>query len=181
MPASVIVLNGGSSSGKSTLARILQNRLREPWLSFSVDTFVSALPPSLEAAEDGIRFDSDGTVTPGPSFRELETAWMHGIAAMARAGAHIIIDDVFLGGREGQERWRAALRGLEVLWVGVHCDPEVAGAREAARGDRIAGMARAQALIVHQGVEYDVAVDTTAMAPAACARAIADKVARPSR
>ncbi len=181
MAASVIVLNGGSSSGKSTLAHSLQNDLREPWLSFSIDTFVSALPPSLESTEDGIRFDPGGTVTPGPTFRELETAWMEGIAAMARAGARIIVDDVFLGGREGQERWRAALRDLEVLWVGVRCDPEVAEAREAARGDRIAGMARAQALIVHQGVDYDVVVDTTAMDPAACCRAIADKVAKASR
>ncbi|KJY30199.1 hypothetical protein VR45_28250, partial [Streptomyces sp. NRRL S-495] len=34
----VIVLNGGSSSGKTTLARALQNLLPDPWLAFSVDT-----------------------------------------------------------------------------------------------------------------------------------------------
>ena len=101
---------------------------------------------------------------------------MEGIAAMARAGARIIIDDVFLSGSAAQGRWRAALRGLNVLWVGVRCEVGVAEARESARGDRIFGMARSQALIVHEGIDYDVVVDTTSNEVAACAHEIAARV-----
>jgi chloramphenicol 3-O phosphotransferase len=42
-----------------------------------------------------------------------------------------------------------------------------------ARGDRIAGMAASQADLVHQGVEYDLEVDTARAEALDCARAIA--------
>ncbi|MFG2823006.1 chloramphenicol phosphotransferase CPT [Kitasatospora sp. NPDC048365] len=159
MRTQVIVLNGGSSSGKTSLARGLQDLLPDPWLAFSVDTLVDALPARLREGGEGIAADTD-TVAVGDTFRRLDTAWAHGIAAMARAGAHVLVDDVFLGGPASQARWREALAGLGVLWVGVHCAPAVAAAREAARGDRATGMAAAQATAVHRGVHYDVEVDT---------------------
>jgi len=169
----VIVLNGGSSSGKTTIARCLQAILPEPWLRFSVDDLVDALPPSLLDAGDGIGFGSQGQVAVGDGFREAEAAWMAGVAAMARAGARLIIDDVFLGGAASQHRTRASLAGLDVLWVGVRCDPGIAAAREAARGDRVTGMAASQATTVHEGVAYDVEVDTSHAESPDCARAIA--------
>ncbi|MFG2139647.1 chloramphenicol phosphotransferase CPT [Streptomyces sp. NPDC048650] len=172
----MIVLNGGSSSGTSTLARALQEALPRPWLTFGVDTFVDGLPPALTAAPDGLVLAPGGEVTTGPVFRTLEAGWRHGIAAMARAGTGVILDEVFLGGHESQARWRAALHGLSVLWVGVHCAPEIATARERARGDRVAGMAAAQAALVHRGVGYDVEVDTGRRTPADCARRIAAHV-----
>jgi chloramphenicol 3-O phosphotransferase len=70
---------------------------------------------------------------------------MTGIGAMARAGARIIYDDVFLSGAESQARLQAHLDGLSVFWVGVHCDAKVAAGREIARGDRVVGGAAAQA------------------------------------
>ena len=109
----------------------------------------------------------------GPAFSALDAAWTAGIAATARAGAHVIIDDVFLGGPHSQGRWQRVLADLPVLWVGVHCDPATAAAREAARGDRTPGMAALQATLVHQGVAYDLEVDTTHTDPAECARVIA--------
>jgi chloramphenicol 3-O phosphotransferase len=128
----MIILNGGSSSGKSGITRCLQAVLPDPWLD--------------------------------------------GVVATARAGARIIIDEVFLGGAAGQQRWQKALGGLDVLWAGVRCDGEVAAGREIARGDRVQGMAASQAEVVHQGVFYDVEVDTTHTEALACARAIAAHV-----
>uniref|UniRef100_UPI00055E2D73 phosphotransferase-like protein n=1 Tax=Promicromonospora kroppenstedtii TaxID=440482 RepID=UPI00055E2D73 len=55
----------------------------------------------------------------------------------------------------------------------VRCDPVVAGRREAARGDRVPGMAAKQADVVHQGVAYDLEVDTTRTASPDCALTIA--------
>jgi chloramphenicol 3-O phosphotransferase len=95
---------------------------------------------------------------------------------MAHAGARIIIDDVFLGGAASQQRWRKALGGLAVLWVGVRCDGAVAAGREVARGDRTQGMAASQAEVVHEGVFYDLEVDTTQMESLLCARTIAARV-----
>ncbi|MEV7953423.1 chloramphenicol phosphotransferase CPT [Streptomyces sp. NPDC087532] len=172
----MIVLNGGSSSGKSGIARCLQAVLPEPWLAFGVDTLVDAMPVSMRASDAGIEFAPDGEVIVGPEFRTLETAWIEGIAAMARAGARVIVDEVFLGGAESQRRWQKALDGVGVLWVGVRCESEVAAAREVARGDRVTGMAASQADVVHRGVLYDLEVDTTRSESMECARIIADRV-----
>ncbi|GGS34362.1 hypothetical protein GCM10010253_04840 [Streptomyces badius] len=166
------MLNGGSSSGKSGIARCLQAELPTPWLAAAIDTFVDSLPASLRSAGEGIEFAADGGVAIGEEFRRLETAWREGVAATVRAGAKVIIDDVFLGGPASQEPWRKALTGLNVLWVGVHCEGAVAEAREIVRGDRPRGMAAAQAEKVHRGVSYDVEVDTTHMESLACARTI---------
>lgn len=176
MTIRVIVLNGGSSSGKSSLLRALQWELPQPWLAAAVDTFVDSLPPSLLDTEAGIDFGADGEVSVGADFRRLEAAWSAGVAATVRAGAPVIVDDVFLRGKVSQDGWRRALSGLEVLWVGVRCDAAVAAEREAARGDRVAGMAASQAEVVHEGVEYDVEVDTASATPQECARAIVARI-----
>ena len=169
----MIVLNGGSSSGKSGIARCLQAILPDPWLTFGTDALVQAMPASMQASDAGIEFAPDGGVNVGPEFRTLEAAWMEGIATMARAGARIILDEVFLGGAASQQRWQKALGGLNVLWVAVRCDSAVAAGREISRGDRIQGMAVSQAELVHRGVIYDVEVDTTRTEALECARSIA--------
>ncbi|MEO3802315.1 chloramphenicol phosphotransferase CPT [Nonomuraea sp. B1E8] len=176
MTTNVILLNGGSSSGKSGIARCLQAVLPDPWLALSVDTMVDAMPASMRASESGIEIAPDGAVNVGPEFMALDAAWTEGVAAMARAGARIVIDDVFLGGAGSQERWRKALDGLDVLWVGVRCESAVAAGREIARGDRPQGMAALQAEVVHQGVTYDLEVDTTRTESLECARVIAARV-----
>lgn len=121
-------------------------------------------------------FAADGEVSVGADFRALEAAWMDGVAAMVRAGARVIVDDVFLGGAASQQRWQKALGGLAVLWVGVRCESAVAAGREVARGDRIQGMAASQADVVHEGVFYDLEVDTTHAESLVCARTIAAHV-----
>ncbi len=176
MTTQVIVLNGGSSSGKTGIARCLQAILPRPWIRIGVDDLLDALPPSLMGSGSGVAFERQGEVTLGDGFREIEAAWMTGVAAMARAGARVIIDDVFLGGGASQERVRAHLDGLQVLWVGVRCDPEIAAGREVARGDRLGGMATLQAEAVHQGVTYNLEVDTSLTESLQCARAIAARV-----
>ncbi|MFE4794549.1 chloramphenicol phosphotransferase CPT [Streptomyces sp. NPDC056708] len=172
----MIVLNGGSSSGKSGIARCLQAVLPDPWLAFGVDTLIQAMPASMQASDAGIEFAPDGEVVVGPDFRTLETAWIEGVATMARAGARVIVDEVFLGGAASQQRWQKALGGVQVLWVGVRCESAVAEAREIARGDRVTGMAASQADVVHRGVFYDLEVDTTRSESMECARIIADRV-----
>ena len=173
MSTRLIVLNGGSSSGKSGLARCLQAVLPQPWLTFGTDSLTEAMPAALTTSAEGLAISADGSVTVGPEFRELESLWLIGVVAMVRAGARIIVDEVFLGGATSQQRWLDALAEVPALWVGVHCDPSVAAGREIARGDRVPGMARAQAALVHQGVRYDVEVDTTHTESIDCAKIIA--------
>ncbi|MGH3303124.1 MAG: phosphotransferase-like protein [Streptosporangiaceae bacterium] len=142
MTTQMIILNGGSSSGKSGIVRCLQAVLPDPWLAFGCDSFVAAMPATMQASAAGIVFAADGGVSVGADFRALEAAWMDGVVAMARAGARVIIDDVFRGGAASQQLWQRALGALAVLWVGVRCESAVAAGREVARGDRIQGDGR---------------------------------------
>lgn len=175
MTETIVVLNGGSSSGKSSIARSLQDLLGPTWLTLGVDDLIEALPLGGEPSgvPDSVGFGADGSVTVADDFRRAEAAWYQGLAAIGRYGPGLIIDEVFLDGRASQERLADALGDLGVLWVGVRCDPEVAAAREKGRPDRVAGMARLQAGQVHAGVSYDLVVDTTNCSAADCASSIA--------
>ena len=177
MNVSVIVLNGGSSSGKTSIARALQDALQpDPWLTFGIDDLIRAMPESLGTAGGGLDLRPDGSIVVGEGFRRLEAAWHRGLAAMADAGARLVLDDVFLDGADAQGRLRDALGDREVLWVGVRCSADEAARRERGRGDRVTGQARDQAERVHEGVTYDLEVDTTATDAGTCAATITARV-----
>ena len=176
LEAQVIVLNGGSSSGKTSIARALQESLPGTWLTFGVDTFIEALPGRGDSLKSGISYGPDGTVVVTEQYKRLERAWYSALHTLAHSGANIILDEVLLSGGEGQRRLQSAFDGVPMLWVGVRCDLEVAAARECSRGDRVPGMARLQASRVHDGVVYDIEIDTTARYPEACAQLLADFV-----
>ncbi len=176
MTTRIIVLNGGSSSGKTAIAHCLQAILPDPWLRLGVDDLVEALPPSLTDSGAGVAFGGQGEVSVGEGFIAMEAAWLTGIAAMVRAGARVIVDDVFLSGGTSQARMRLHFASIEVLWVGVRCERAIAAGREIARGDRVPGMAASQADMVHRGVRYDLEVDSGRMPAIDCARMIAVRV-----
>ena len=174
MGVEVIVLNGGSSSGKSSLATCLQEQLDGTWLALGVDDLIRALShgPLDRGAGGTLTITPEGSVVVGDAFRAAELAWYEGLAAMARTGTGLIVDEVFLSGGASQARLRTALEGLTVVWVGVRCAAAVAEVRELQRGDRIIGQARDQVERVHRGVRYDIVVETDNATPGDSARAI---------
>lgn len=188
----VIVLNGASSSGKTTIADALQDLLDDSWLIFGIDTLISALPLSLlDMHEDaiinarprehdvhpgGISFGADGEISVGPEFRRLEAAWRTGLSTIAGTGTRLILDEVFLEGARSQDRLREALAGRTVAWVGVTCDTDTAIQREQARGDRVIGQFERQNQRVHDGVHYDLVVDTTSQTADEAARQIVERL-----
>ena len=170
----VIVLNGTSSSGKTTLARAIQERLLpEWWLVLGIDTIITAMPWRKFGDPDGHTIHADGAIETGPGWQSATDQWRTSIGALARAGANLILDEVFLQGADDQHDWQHTLEGLDVAWVGVHCDVETATQREAARPDhRAPNLARHQSTVVHEGVRYDVVVDTTSREPHELAGAV---------
>lgn len=170
----VILFNGGSSSGKSSLTAALQRVLPGVWLRFGVDTLVDACPPSL-LSSDGLDLAADGSVHVAASFTVVEEHWMGGLARMAELGARLLIEDGFISGPAAQRRWRTALAQVSTGWVGVRCDPAIAARRERARGDRTAGMAERQAESVHLGIDYDLVVDSTDRRPDDLAEDVLDR------
>jgi chloramphenicol 3-O phosphotransferase len=147
----IILLNGASSSGKSSIARELQRQLPTPFLHLSIDHL------------------RDSGVLPLERFRSKEFAWAdarenffigfeRAVAAFAGAGNDVIVDHV-IETREWRERFDAVLSGCDVFLVGVHCPLEELERREAARGDRPLGDARRDFFMVHEHCAYDFEVD----------------------
>jgi chloramphenicol 3-O phosphotransferase len=161
-PGRVVVLSGGSSAGKTTLGRKLQETLDGSWLLLGVDVLLWMLPPRLMRSAEGVAV-KNGVISRGDEFMRIFSAFRDGVAAMAKGGVDLLIDEVMLEGATDQQMWNESLGGLDALWVGVRCDPDVAAAREAARGDRPPGIARRHATTVHDGVRYDLEVDTDAL------------------
>lgn len=176
----IILLNGVGSVGKSSIAKALQRIAREPFLHMAMDNFIDTMPPALFEAPDGMVFTPgthDGRpsieITVGPAAERAFRGMRFAMAAMARQGNNLIIDDVLIGNDAAE--YREALAGLTVHWVGVFAPLDVLEERERRRGDRDIGLARWQFDRVHQGIRYDLEIDTSGATPEECAERIKDE------
>jgi chloramphenicol 3-O phosphotransferase len=153
----VILLNGASSSGKSTLAVALQDALDEPFLHVSSDRLVSAGILPRRRAESG----------PFSWRNEMRPRFFAGfhacLPAFAWAGNDLIVDHII-----EYPAWRRMLAhhlaGLDVYLIGVHCALDEIDRRERERGDRQKGEGRTHvtADAIHTFGPYDLDVDTSA-------------------
>jgi chloramphenicol 3-O phosphotransferase len=181
MAGRVVLLHGTSSSGKTTVARAVQTASDEPWVRLGIDAFWGAIDErwmehGVRAAE-GCAWTEDAMIVPGPVGERLAAGMRAALAAFARAGNDLIVDDVFID-PAWLDGWRKELAGLEWLLVGVLAPLDVLEEREQARGNRILGEARAQVDVIHRGIVYDLTVDTAVQSPEECAGAILGALAR---
>ena len=181
---SIIFLNGASSAGKTTLGRALQDSLNEPYLLMGLDTCLAMVPaqwsggPMGAHREQGFQYvdlpDENGKPVSGLSYGPVGLRMLEGfhraVREFVQAGNPVIIDEMMLG-PEARDHWFATLAGLDVVSVGVRCDLDELERREVARKGR-AGLARWSEERVHEGMAYDLSVDTTAQAAEACAHHI---------
>lgn len=179
-PACIVLLNGAGSAGKSSIARALQAIVATPFLHVQMDAFLDMLPAAYQDHPDAFAFETgeqDGApaleIRSGPVGERLMRGMRRAVAALAAAGNDLIVDDVMLG--DEMADYEALLAGFRVCKVGVFAPLDVLEAREAARGDRMIGLARWQVDRVHAGRTYDLEVDSAALTPAECARAIAER------
>ncbi len=170
----IVLLNGVGSVGKSSIAKALQKIAVEPFLHMAMDSFIDMMPPSLFEAPDGMTFVPglhDGKpsveIKVGPAAERAFRGMRFAMAAMAREGNNLIIDDVLLGNDAAE--YAEALAGLTVHWVGVFAPLEVLEERERRRGDRDIGLARWLFDRVHAGIRYDLELDTSRTTPEDCA------------
>jgi chloramphenicol 3-O phosphotransferase len=181
--AQIILLNGSSSSGKSTLARALQRRMDPQPVVTGLDAFVfGQMPPPWHNAPHGVYFSqrSDGAVPIhlGPGGQAMARAFHRSVAAMADCGLSVIVDDVLFEPWLLPD-WLDSTVGRSVAFVGVHCELAEAERREVARGDRRPGQVRSHFDVVHAHADYDVTVDTTRTDPRTCAEQILLALAEP--
>ncbi len=179
----ILMLNGASSSGKTTLLRLLQDRLAEPYLEAGIDKFIWMLPeryldvPYWHEIFEYRWYEQDGQrrleICAGPQGKTLFSGMHQAIAALARSGSNILADHVLI-----EPEWVAEcarlFTGLPAYLIGIRCSLEILEEREARRKDRTLGQARAYHEKVHAHGLYDLEVDTGSDQPETCARQIID-------
>ncbi len=170
----IIYLNGPSSSGKSTLAKRLQDAFQEPFLVIGIDMVISLMPEKLNDWHNNIKTagfswqpvkDIKGKVVAykfekGPFGERMVQAFRDITVTLARSGHYIIIDDVSFG-KQQVDKWRNALKDFNVLWIGLTAPVEILEKREKERGDRKINSSARQAERVHVDVKYDLMFDTS--------------------
>ena len=123
----VLVLNGTSSAGKTSLAKALQAVLPEAYLHVQLNAFRDMEPPGywkdLDPATSELRIEA------------LCRAMHAAVAAHARHGQHVIFDTV-LDRASVARYFEEDLRPLAPLLIGVTCAVDELERREQARGDR---------------------------------------------
>jgi chloramphenicol 3-O phosphotransferase len=180
----LIVLNGTSSAGKTTLATSLQKRFSTPVQVSGVDTFLALQPDSMFAppgsgvATDGFTWcpvqvegQQAWAVRPGLKGEALMRAVHAYWAACAAEGIAQVIDHVLLSeamALDLQER----LADFDPMYVAVRCPLDVVDQRERDRGDRLLGQGRGIGATVHDFLTCDVDVDTSVLRPEEAADAV---------
>ena len=156
----VILLNGASSSGKSSLAVAIQVALPEPFLRMSPDLLRPGIPRVLD--DEGRRLAWWTSARP-----KFLAGFIGAVAAMAAAGNDLIVE-LIVETAWHRQQFAHSFAGGDVYVVGVHCDLAEIERREIQRGDRRIGEGRAdiEQLRIHAFGAYDLDVDTTTGHPA---------------
>ncbi len=153
MIGKIILLNGASSSGKSTLARGLQSTLDEPFWHFSIDHLIAANVLPKGRIEDG-EFP----------WHDLRPHFFEGfhrcLPALAAAGNNLIVEHI-VETEAWMHRLLRLLSQVDVFFVGVHCPLPELERREIERGNRRVGEARADFETTHAFGIYDFEILST--------------------
>jgi len=149
----VIVVNGPSSVGKSTLMRTFADRAVTPFACLDEPMF-GRPPARFTAWPDTLGPHVDGVLA--------------GLTAAARCGNQFLVSAAGIA----QARFEAALDDVETLYVGLDGSLDVLVQRQLEQVDKFGGLAE-ESMHVHDGWRYDLRIDTVAESPETAARLLA--------
>lgn len=188
MSGRIVILNGAPRSGKSSIARAMQEALPGSWINLGVDAQNASLP---EALRPGIGLRPGGEKPElEPTVVRLYRALYASIAAHAHQGFDVVVDvghhDAYSRPLDILPQCARLLDGFEVLFVGVYCPIETIMARRNAdpqgfyaHGPGIPAPVQRWQDAVHLPGLYDLSVDTCTMTSQDCVTRIAAALADP--
>jgi chloramphenicol 3-O phosphotransferase len=167
----IILLNGTSSAGKTTLAKSVQDGLNAAYYHVCSDDFVHMTPRQILHDD----FNRQMGLT--------QEIMRETISLFSDRGHHVIADDVIVDLPEVnwlQDYYRR-FEGYPVLFVRVDCPLVELERREKARGDRQIGHARWLLQHLDLRVPYDLVVNTGEMSTEQCVEEIRRMLDHPER
>ncbi|GAB5488152.1 MAG: hypothetical protein Pars2KO_17220 [Parasphingorhabdus sp.] len=170
----IIILNGVSSVGKTSVAKAIQNHAEKAFVHIQMDDFLEMLPRRALGNRDGLVFERIDSQTIDVQFGDLVQRALAGmrsaVASMAECGNNIVVDDVFFADEDSE--YRRLLEPYDYRLVALFAPLEVIQTRERMRGDRDIGLAKGQFEIVHKDRVYDLEFDTSKKFPDQIAKEI---------
>jgi len=161
----IIILNGVSSAGKTTLAKTLQNRLSQPYFNMDVDVFARMAP-----SHGKFYVDNNYSIQ-----WEFASNMFHSVKLFSDMGFNLIVPVIFFEGNP-LNKCVTILHGYPVLFVHVECPVEELRRREKERGDREIGMAENLLSVMNSTDTYDIKVNTYLCSAEECADRIIKKL-----
>ena len=170
----IIILNGTSSSGKTTILQALQNELCQPYLNVGIDKFIWMLPKRY--LDRPLWDDVLGLATQAGTLGHQLFSSMHKtIALLSRQGMNVVADHVLVE-PEWLRECAELFAPLPAYFIGIKCPLPILLERERLRKDRTLGQAEAQFSLMHIHSVYDLEVDTSILSVSQCVQAIKDRL-----
>lgn len=172
----VIILNGPSGSGKSSIQKEFQYlNMPQLWIKTGIDTLFDAPMPTITPenmsfwqSPNPIRWvqtsqdeNSNNIITlfVGEQGEKVAYAMNSAIAAYAKNGCNVIVDYIAYK-PEWFDDLQKKLKGIKTYYVAVEIPLEILEQREAARGTSPKGHARSHYFTVYGNKKYDLTVNS---------------------
>ncbi len=171
----LILLNGTSSAGKSSLIKEFVRLAPELYLKHGIDQTLNFLPEHYfqQPLWDSVMGQSNRS---GPLGDSLMYAMNSSIRVLLDMGFNVIADHVIISDA-WLEHTRHELSAFDVYFIGIFCRKEIIAQREIERKNRTLGSAILQFDVVHkdhngQDRKYDLKIDTSDLSPTEAAQKI---------
>ncbi|WP_163880735.1 chloramphenicol phosphotransferase CPT family protein [Paenibacillus favisporus] len=169
----IVLLNGTSSAGKTSISMELTNQKEILFHHLSIDdfyhnynNFINNKFPDLKPVR---KLDDKGIGQ--IIFDPIISMYYATIKLFSEMGLNVIVDTVIENDKWFND-YLDVLFDYPTLFVGVICSKEELARREQIRGDRKIGLAASQFDKVYSFNEYDLEVNTEELGPTECAENI---------
>lgn len=170
MNTNLIIISGGSGTGKSTLSKALQEALLpDTWLHFSVDSVLYCLPPSIL---DRANHKNDWSLIDP----KLTGSSAYACAKTLLDAGHKVIFDCVILSEKGANAMLSAFQEYRPILVGLSCSWEETKRRTLARGDRTLDEAEQGFRNAAKHLRHDYTFETTNTSSEVIARQLAERL-----
>jgi len=152
----IYIFNGTSSSGKTTLAKALLDRLDNSYTYLSLDNYIKSIFESYETHYPKI-FENEKVIS--VIIPNLVLTFHDIINAFLMNNQNVIVDHV-LQENEWKDDLFSKIKKYNVFIIGIYCSIGELEKRERERKDRKIGLAAYQFNRVHENMKYDIELNT---------------------